>query len=86
MAKNNMSVAMPQDVQDLILISSKKLGVSRSTLIRTLIVKYLGLLMHNEDETPIAIMIPNRFKGDSEGLKNWLVNKAGAFENAISTN
>lgn len=80
---NIMSLSVEPEMQEMLNRHAKKKGVSRSQLVRDMVEKYLI----NEDEVvPVILKIPSHLKGDAEGLRKWLDQKASAIVKALAGN
>jgi hypothetical protein len=79
-----MSLSVEPEMQDLLKISSKKLGCSVSALVRDLVNKHLDLLVNDGEEIPVILRIPTGLKGDKESLEKWLASRVSAIADALS--
>ena len=84
MSKKIMSVAIPQEMQDLIGESSKKMGWNKSELIRKLIAKHLDLIVNDGEEIPVILKIPSGLKGNHDELQKWLYTRIDAIVKALA--
>lgn len=78
------SMSLDEEMCDLLKNSAKKLGCSKSELVRDLVNKYLPLLVHDNDEVVVVLRVPADLKG--EELKAWLDAKTKAIGNALDNN
>jgi hypothetical protein len=80
-----VSLSLDPETHDLIKSSAKKLGHKNvSQLVRDLVSKYMGLMVNEGDDIPVILRIPSEFKGDAEGMRNWLHRKSDAIADALS--
>lgn len=79
-----MSLAIENDMQELLKNSAKKTGMSVSQLVRELVESHLDLIVNDGNEIPVILRIPVHLKGDRETLKSWLGIKVDAIVNALS--
>jgi len=79
-----MSVSMPQEMQDLLSESAKKMGWNKSELIRKLLAKHLDLIVNDGDEIPVILKIPSDLREDPDNLRKWLYAKADAITKTLS--
>lgn len=79
-----MSLSVEPEMQDLLKVSSKKLGLSVSALVRDLVDKHLDLLVNDGEEIPVILRIPTSLKGDEAALKAWLDARVTAISKALS--
>lgn len=76
-----ISVSVTPDINDLLIVATKKLGCGKSELVRNLIDKYLRLLVRDNNDVPVILEVPADLQGSE--LRNWLVTKANAIADAL---
>ena len=80
----NTSIAMDQDMKELLKVSAIKMKSTSSKIVRELIEKYLDLVVRDKEEIPVVIRIPTEKLGDPDTLKTWLVWKAENIAKALT--
>lgn len=76
--KNNMSLAIEEDMQDFLKKHAKANNVSVSKLIRDLIeanllsTKKITVINHDPEFVPIVLKVPASLRGDREAVMMWL--------------
>lgn len=78
-----MSLSMEPEMVALLNTAAKKMGWSRSELIRKLVCKHLDLVVNEEDTIPVIIRIPRDLKDNEAELKQWLGIKAEGITKAL---
>lgn len=68
----------PSQIRDLESIG-KKLGISKSELVRQLIKRFLHIIANEENQTPIVFNIPDNLRDDPEKLRVWLNTRTNAL-------
>jgi antitoxin component of RelBE/YafQ-DinJ toxin-antitoxin module len=58
----NMSIAIDPEMQSLLKVSAKKLGWSTSELIRTLVTRYLDLVVNEDEKVSVVITVESDFE------------------------
>jgi hypothetical protein len=84
MGQNVMSVSLPQETQELLSVSAKKMGWNKSELLRRLIQKGLDLVITDGEEIPVILKIPSFLRGQPEELQKWLYQKSDAITKKLS--
>jgi len=80
---NIMSLSMEQEMQDRLKAQAKKKSISVSKLVRDLVDRYLSA---DDEVIPVILKIPQKLKGDEEGLRAWLNAKVEAVVKTLTTN
>ena len=79
-----MSTSIAYDTQKLLDVSAKKMGWTRSELIRRLIAIGLDLVVNNGEEIPVILKIPVNLKNKPNELRQWLYQKSDAIVGKFS--
>jgi metal-responsive CopG/Arc/MetJ family transcriptional regulator len=77
-----MSLSLEPELQEFLTVSAKKMGWSRSELIRRL-TKHIDLVVNDGEEIPVIIKIPINLKGNEAELLQWLSVKSSAIAKAL---
>lgn len=80
----NTSIAMDQEMKELLKISAIKMKSTSSKIVRQLVEKYLDLVVPKEGEIPVVIRIPKDKLENPEALKTWLMWKAENLAKALT--
>jgi hypothetical protein len=80
-----MSLSVKPEMHVLLKTSAKKIGRSVSDLVRTLVEKYLPLIVNDGQDIPVILKVPSALRGDEEGLRKWLAIKTDAITKALTT-
>jgi len=79
-----MSLSVKPEMQELLKTSGKKMGISVSQIVRTLVDKYLGLIVNDGSEIPVIFKVPADLKGKPEELKAWFATRTDAVVKKLS--
>ena len=79
-----MSLSLEKEMQELLEKSAKKMGVSRSQLVRELVDTYLDVVVNKSEQIPVVLQIPVALKGNPIELKKWLDTKVEVVLKALS--
>lgn len=85
MSKTHKIISLSVEPQTVEMLDNarKKMGWSRSDLVRRLVHKHLNLLVNDSDETPVILRVPADIKGDPEALRDWLNKKVEGIVKAL---
>lgn len=78
-----MSLSVEPEMAELLSNAAKKMGWSRSELIRKLVQKHLGLLLNEDEKIPIILRVPQELKGNELELRRWLNQKVEGITAAL---
>jgi len=78
-----MSLSVEPDMVELLNTSAKKMGWSRSELVRRLVRKHLDLLVNEDEKIPVILRVPQELKGNEEELRAWLAQKVEGITAAL---
>ena len=79
----NISIAMNQDMKNVLEVAAIKKKTTSSGVVRELITKYLDLVVNDADETPILLRIPAEKKQTEQTLREWLSIKNDVIVKAL---
>jgi hypothetical protein len=78
-----MSLSVEPEMVELLSNAAKKMGWSRSELIRKLVQKHLDLLLNEDEKIPIILRVPQELKGNELELRRWLNQKVEGITAAL---
>lgn len=81
-----MSLSLEPDMVELLNVSAKKMGWSRSELMRRLIGRHLDLLVNEEEKIPVILRVPKELKNNESELRKWLNQKTEGITAALCKN
>ena len=76
-----MSLSMEPEMQDRLKAQAKRKSVSVSKLVRELVDRYLSA---DDEVIPVILKIPQKLKGDEQGLRTWLNAKVEAVVRTLT--
>jgi len=82
----NTSIAMDQEMKELLRVSAIKKKTNSSGIVRELITNYLDLVVNDADETPIILRIPADKRSNEKALREWLSVKNDVIVKALIKN